>query len=234
MTLRTAPGEIVIILNIRPKSYHGGVKIPLAGPGPRYVLTGLLLAVPGLLGCRFSPWLYLLVLPGLFLAAFAAYFFRDPERTPPGDPGKVYSPGDGKVMTVRKEGAGELVTVRIFLSPFNVHVQRSPIAGTVEKIRYQPGGFAMAMKPEARENERNAVTFADGAFRVVVEQIAGFVARRIACWVKVGETRASGERYGMIYYGSQCAVHLPETCRIVVQPGDIVKGGMTPIAERQS
>jgi len=209
------------------------MRIPLAGLGLRYVLFGLLLASPGLLGCRFSPWLHLLALPGLFLAAFAAYFFRDPERIPPGDPRKIYSPGDGRVMTVRKEGPGDLVTVRIFLSPLNVHVQRAPIAGTVEKIHYQPGSFAMAMKPEARENERNVVTFADGAFRVVVEQISGFVARRIACWVKVGDTRASGERYGMIYYGSQCAVHLPETCRITVQPGDIVTGGMTPIAERQ-
>lgn len=207
------------------------MRIPLAGPGPRYIAFGLVCALPGLLGF-YNCWLSLLALPGLFLAGFATNFFRDPERKVPGDPKFVYSPADGTVLAVRKEGPGDLVTIRVFMSPLNVHVNRSPIAGAVEKIVYHQGGFAAAMKPEARQNERNVVTFTDGPFRVVVEQISGFVARRIACWVTEGRRLASGERYGMIYYGSQCAVHLPESCKILVGPGDKTVGGMTPLAER--
>jgi phosphatidylserine decarboxylase len=207
------------------------MRSPLAGPGWKYVSFGLLVSCAGFLGF-INCWLSLLAIPGLFLTGFALNFFRDPERKVPGDPKFIYSPCDGTVLAVRKEGPGDLMTVRIFMSPLNVHVNRSPIAGKIEKIVYHAGGFAAAMKPEARQNERNVVTFTDGSFRVVVEQISGFVARRIACWVKEGDMRASGERYGMIYYGSQSAVHLPESCRILVGPGDKCVGGMTRIAER--
>ena len=205
------------------------MRIPLAGPGLAFVLGGLCVAA---LGVIFLPWGLAASALGLFFAGFSAYFFRDPERVTPSDPSAIYSPGDGTVLVVRKEGPGDLITVRIFLSVMNVHVQRAPIAGTVEKIHYQPGGFAMAMKPEARENERNVVTFTNGEFHVVVEQIAGFVARRIECWVEVGRALAAGERYGMIRYGSQAAVHLPDSCEILVKAGDKVAGGLTPIARR--
>lgn len=203
--------------------------MPLAGPGPYFVAGSLLWCLPAL---YFGLWARVLAGLGLASALFAAYFFRDPERDCPGDPRTIYSPGDGRVLSVRKEGPGDLLTLRIFLAVWNVHVQRAPLAAAVAKVHTQPGGFAMAMQPEARENERTVVTFTDGDFRVVVEQIAGFVARRIACWVKPGDVVAAGQRYGMIHYGSQCAVHLPESCKVLVHPGDRVTGGMTPIAER--
>lgn len=211
--------------------YDAHVRIPLAGPGLRFVFLGLVLALLGLLGL-YSCALGWLAAPGLLFAAFSAYFFRDPERETPQGTRRIFSPGDGTVLSVGKEGPGDLVTVRIFLAVTNVHVQRAPLAAKVEKIHYQPGGFAMAMKQGARQNERTAVTFTDGDFRVIVEQIAGFVARRIECWVGEGRMLAAGERYGMIRFGSQCAVHFPESCKILVGPGDRVIGGITAIGER--
>lgn len=202
---------------------------PLAGPGLKFTAAGLLACLPApFLG----GWGAALAALGLGFAAFSAYFYRDPERSADYDPLKVYSPADGTVLTVGREGPGDTVTVRIFLAIWNVHVQRSPFAANVEKVHYQRGGFAMAMKPEARMNERNAITLAQGDFRVTVEQIAGFVARRIACWVATGQAVAAGERIGMIHYGSQVAVHLPGACRIHVQPGQPVAGGLTVLAER--
>jgi len=168
----------------------------------------------------------------LAFSAFCAYFFRDPERRPPDAPDAVLAPADGVVLSIQKEGPGDLVTVRIFLSLWDVHVQRSPIAATVDRLHYQPGGFALAMRPQARNNERNSITLKDQEFRVIVEQIAGFIARRIACWVGIGQKLAAGQRLGMIYFGSQVAVHLPETCELAVRPGDKVYGGLTVIARR--
>lgn len=170
--------------------------------------------------------------PGLLFAAFCAYFFRDPERTPPADPDLIVSPGDGRVLTVAKEGPGEVVTVRIFLSVFDVHVQRLPCSGVVEKVHYQPGAFHMAMDKEARENERSVVTVKpDGRPDVLVfEQIAGFVARRIRTWLKPGDRAERGARYGLIQFGSQAAVHLPPSAEALVKPGDRVAAGLTPIA----
>lgn len=205
------------------------MRIPLAGPGPRFTAAGLVLCVPAFF---FGAWACALAGLGLAFALFSAYFFRDPERHADYDPKKVYSPADGTVLAVRKEGPGDLVTVRIFLAIWNVHVQRAPLSGSVEKVHYQPGGFAMAMKPEALANERNSLTITDGPFRAIVEQIAGFVARRIACWVTVGQRVAAGDRIGMIYYGSQVALHLPDSCKILVKPGDKVAGGLTVVAER--
>lgn len=203
--------------------------MPLAGPGLKFTAAGLLACLPApFLGC----WGLLLAVLGLGFAAFSAYFFRDPERSTAYEPSKVYSPADGTVLTVGREGPGDIVTIRIFLAIWNVHVQRAPVAAVVEKVHYQEGAFAMAMKPEARLNERNSVTLAQGVFRVTVEQIAGFVARRIACWVAVGQSVAAGERIGMIYYGSQVALHLPVACRVLVQPGQPVAGGLTVLAER--
>lgn len=205
------------------------MRLPLAGPGVRFVAGGL---AAGAVLCFFGFWGRLAsILPFLF-ALFSAYFFRDPERNISADASAILSPGDGTVLSVQKEGPADVVTIRIFLSVFNVHVQRAPIAGTVEKIHYQPGGFAMAMKPAARQNERNVVTLADGGFRVVVEQIAGFIARRIECWVETGRALKAGERYGMIRYGSQAAVHLPGDCAVLVKPGDKVSGGLTALARR--
>ncbi len=201
--------------------------------GYAFILAGAAAAAAG--GAAVSsahPAGWLLALPGALFAAFCAYFFRDPERPLPTDPSLIYSPGDGRVLTVAREGPGDIVTVRIFLSVFNVHVQRNPVSGIVEKVHHQPGKFAMAMAAEARENERTVVTVAVAgrAERLVVEQIAGYVARRIRCWLKVGDAVVAGARYGLIQFGSQAAVHLPPTAEALVAPGDVVTGCLTPIA----
>ncbi|MBI4376746.1 MAG: phosphatidylserine decarboxylase [Elusimicrobia bacterium] len=170
---------------------------------------------------------------GLLFAGFCAYFFRDPERPAPSDPAKLYSPGDGRVLSVAREGPSDIVTVRIFLSIFDVHVQRAPTAGVVEKVVYQKGSFRAAMLDEARANERCVMTLKpEGRSEpVVVEQIAGLIARRIECWPKPGDQLSAGQRYGIIYFGSQAALHLPGSARCLVKPGDRAVAGMTPIAE---
>ncbi len=169
----------------------------------------------------------------LLFAAFCVYFFRDPERALPTDAKKIYSPGDGRVLSVAREGPGEVVTCRIFLSIFDVHIQRAPCAGAVEKVSHVAGSFAAAMKDEAKGNERCVMTILpEGrSERLVVEQIAGLIARRIECWPKPGERLKSGQRYGIIYFGSQAAVHFPAGARCTVKPGDRVAGALTVIGE---
>jgi phosphatidylserine decarboxylase len=164
-------------------------------------------------------------------AAFVLYFFRDPDRALPTD-GRIYSPGDGVVMSVAREGPGDIVTLRVFLSVFDVHVQRAPYAGKVTKVQEVPGSFAAAMKDAARGNYRVVMTIEpDGKPPLVVEQISGLIARRIECWPKPGERVETGVRYGIIYFGSQAAVHFPAGSKCTVKPGDRVAGGITPIGE---
>jgi phosphatidylserine decarboxylase len=182
---------------------------------------------------RPTPPAVLLALLGLGFAAFSLYFFRDPERPLPTDDGKIYSPGDGTVLSVAREGDGDAVTLRVFLSIFNVHVQRAPCAGRVTKVETIPGSFAAAMKAEARGNARVVMTLEPGAGRgpLVVEQIAGLIARRIECWPKPGESLRAGQRYGIIYFGSQAAVHFPAGSRCTVKPGDTLAAGLSEIGE---
>lgn len=178
------------------------------------------------------------VLPGALLsilsfgfAGFTLYFFRDPERALPTD-GRIYSPGDGVVLSVGREGPGDVVTCRVFLSVFDVHIQRAPCAGRVTKVAEVPGSFAAAMKDAARGNYRVVMTIAPpGRGLLVVEQISGLIARRIECWRKPGDTVATGEKYGIIYFGSQAAVHFPAGSKCTVKAGDRVAGGLTPIGE---
>lgn len=179
------------------------------------------------------------VLPGTLLsllsfgfAGFTLYFFRDPERALPTD-GRIYSPGDGVVLSVAREGPGDVMTCRIFLSVFDVHIQRAPCAGRVTKVAEVPGSFAAAMKDAARGNYRVVMTIEPGGGRelLVVEQISGLIARRIECWRNVGDIVAAGERYGIIYFGSQAAVHFPAGSKCTVKTGDRVAGGLTPIGE---
>ncbi|HBL18866.1 MAG: hypothetical protein A2X36_12150 [Elusimicrobia bacterium GWA2_69_24] len=205
----------------------------IAVVGWPYIIGGLVFGAIGLAFVRRGMGAgWALAAPGLLFAAFCGYFFRDPERPLPADPARIYSPGDGRVLSVGRE-AGEGDTIRIFLSIFDVHVQRLPVAGRIEKVEYVPGTFAMAMDKEAKENERNIVTIsAEGrGSLVVVEQIAGLIARRIRCWVTAGASGRAGERYGLIQFGSQAAVHLPAGTRSLVKPGDRVVGGITPVAE---
>jgi len=210
--------------------------LPIARQGLKFVGAGLLAAGAGIL-MRPAPGLdflgFLIFFLGLFFAAFSLYFFRDPHRPWPPDAGLIYSPGDGTVLSVSREGEGKLVCVRIFLSIFNVHVQRSPCSGQVETVEHIPGSFVMAMKDGAKFNERYAMTLRadNNGQRLVVEQIAGAIARRIECWPAPGSALKAGERYGIIYFGSQAALHLPDSARALVKPGDKVSAGVTPVAE---
>jgi phosphatidylserine decarboxylase len=164
-------------------------------------------------------------------ALFTTYFFRDPERPLPLDASKIYSPGDGVVLSVAREGPGDAVTLRIFLSVFNVHVQRAPCSGKVAKVQVVEGSFAAAMKDAARYNARVVMSIEPGSGRgtLIVEQIAGLIARRIECWPKPGDAVASGQRYGIIYFGSQAAVHFPAGSKCTVKRGDKMTAGITEI-----
>ncbi|MFH2203517.1 MAG: phosphatidylserine decarboxylase [Elusimicrobiota bacterium] len=205
----------------------------IAQDGWGFIILGIAVAAAGALSVRaFGALSIVVAVLGGGFAGFSAYFFRDPERPLPTDPNKIYSPGDGTVLSVVKEnGDGE--TVRIFLSIFNVHIQRAPCAGKVERVDYRTGSFKAAMVDGARENERNIVELAvrNRPEKVAVEQIAGLIARRIRCWIKAGDEIAAGARYGLIQFGSQAAVHLPPSARATVKPGDKVAAGITEIAQ---
>lgn len=170
---------------------------------------------------------------GFAFAAFSAYFFRDPERPLPKDASKIYSPGDGVVMSVAREGPGEAVTLRIFLSVFDVHIQRAPCAGRVADVSVLPGSFVAAMRSRARGNARVVMTIEPEGRSgpIVVEQIAGLVARRIECRPKPGDRLEAGQRYGLIYFGSQVAVRFPAGSRCTVRPGERVAAGLQEIGE---
>jgi phosphatidylserine decarboxylase len=169
----------------------------------------------------------------LFLAAFVVYFFRDPQRVIPGDSAAIVSPGDGRVMEVVEETldgrAGRRIS--IFLAIWNVHVSRSPFAGRIERIEYRPGKFYAAMRSRASsENEQNVIRLSTERGEVVFKQIAGWVARRVVCWKKPGDQLATGERIGLIRFGSRMDIWLPEGAEIVVKPGEHVAGGSSILA----
>ena len=166
------------------------------------------------------------------LGAYVAYFFRNPYRQIPTEPGGIVSPADGKVVGVhRLEDGRHLIT--IFLNVFNVHVNRSPIEGTIEEVEYSKGKFLAAYKEEASKvNERNRLLIKDGDFAVEVTQIAGLIARRIVCWVAPSQTLTRGQRFGLIRFGSRMDVVLPAECAVLVQPGQKIAGGSHLIARR--
>ena len=206
----------------------------IAEQGWGFITAGFIVAGVGAWGALLWP------VPGTLAAAlgfgfafFCLYFYRDPERPLPTDPKMLYSPGDGVVLSAAREGPEGVMTLRIFLSVFDVHIQRSPCAGVVSKVVAVPGSFRAAMKDEASANERCVMTVEPDGGRepLVVEQIAGFIARRIECWPKAGERVEMGARYGIIYFGSQAAVHFPASARVTVRVGDRVAGGITPIGE---
>jgi phosphatidylserine decarboxylase len=164
----------------------------------------------------------------LFLAAFVAFFFRNPRREIPPDPGVIVSPADGKV--VRIERVGNVTKLSIFLSIFDVHVNRSPMAGRIEAVDYKPGKFKPAFNHAASvENERNTIMVSQGNINLVFIQIAGIVARRIVCWKKVGDTVGKGELVGLIRFGSRVDVFFPAGTTVTVPVGARVRGGSTPI-----
>ncbi len=196
---------------------------------PLSILGGLCL----LIGRLFAPGFYIAAAVIFFLALFVAYFFRDPEREPPTDEKLIVSPADGLVVVVKtldskEENAGTLVSV--FLSIFDVHVNRSPLAGKIVKAEYRPGKFLIASKQLASvENEQNVVAVENRHARVVFKQIAGLIARRIVFWKKTGDEVGLGERVGLIKFGSRVDIILPPHVAVMVKKGDRVKGGISII-----
>jgi phosphatidylserine decarboxylase len=169
----------------------------------------------------------------LLLASFFLWFFRDPERTIPAEPGAVVAPADGKITdlsAVMVEGEKQL-RISIFLSVFDVHVNRVPIGGVIRDIRYQRGKFLDARSPDCADlNEQNIVTVEGQGHRVIFKQIAGLLARRIVFNPKVGDRVERGERIGLIKFGSRCDVVLDASARPNVKVGDRVKGGASVLA----
>lgn len=206
--------------------------MPIAPIGIKIIICGIVAMGVGGILLKWCLWagIPLLVLGTLF-TAFSLYFFRDPERPRVFAANEIACPGDGTVMTIQNEGTPGITVIRIFLSIFNVHVQRAPIAGKVTQTKYTKGKFAIAYKPEAKDNAKNliAITGEDGR-KIEFEQITGAVARRIGCYVSEGQQVKAGERVGVIYFGSQVAVYVPENSKILVKPGDKVVGAETVLA----
>src|SRR2546422_7304257 len=169
----------------------------------------------------------------LLFALFVFSFFRDPERVIPAEPGAVVSPGDGRVVVVTdEENAGRPgKRISIFLAVWNVHVNRSPVAGTITNMEYRPGKFLAAMRERASaENEQNVFTLSTEAGEMVFKQIAGLIARRVVSWKKPGEKVARGERIGLVRFGSRVDVWVPKEAKILVKLGENVKGGSSVLA----
>jgi phosphatidylserine decarboxylase len=159
-----------------------------------------------------------------------ALFFRDPERSIPQTPESIVSPADGRVMAIVPENV-QARRISIFLSLWDVHINRAPYGGTVQNVVYTPGAFLAAYRQEASLlNEANTVTIAGHGHEFIVKQIAGVLARRIVCRVRPGDTLEKGQRYGLIRFGSRTDVLLPATAEIAVQVGDTVRGGETVLA----
>ncbi len=171
--------------------------------------------------------------------AFTLYFFRDPERQIPEGDCLIVSPADGKVVGIDSVEHvpfldGPAKRVSIFLSVFDVHINRSPIKGKIAYRHYSPGEFLAAFEPKASvKNEQNAVGIEDAeGYRVLVKQIAGLIARRILCWKNPGDQVGAGERFGLIRFGSRTEIYMPLDARIEVRLGQRVQGGSSVIARR--
>jgi phosphatidylserine decarboxylase len=204
----------------------------LAREGVPFVLSGLALV------CLFSylGFTGLSVAAGIF-SLFAIYFFRDPERNNTIADKAVLTPADGKIIRIQdiedeNNPLGEpAVKISIFMSVFNVHVNRIPIGGTIKDIAYYPGKFFSANLDKASEqNERNRITIeTPDSRKIVFVQIAGLIARRIVCWVNKGDIMRTGQRFGLIRFGSRLEVYLPQDTRITARLRQKVSAGMTVI-----
>jgi phosphatidylserine decarboxylase len=208
---------------------------PVAEPGYPFIYAGAFTtAVLALLG------LTLPALLGLVVTFFIVYFFRDPDRVVPNSTGTLVSPADGKVIAVEPSMetiyySGECTKISIFMSVFNVHVNRIPYEGTIESIRYHPGKFIAANRDKASsDNERNAVFLETvSGKKITAVQIAGLIARRIICTVQGGDVVRRGQRLGLICFGSRVDLYLPVETAIAVKVGDRVKAGASAIGVLQ-
>ena len=200
----------------------------MARDGYPYVFIPLALALIALaLGYWYA------AIPLFLLAAFMAYFFRDPQRVSPAEADIIVSPADGRVTRVLPllpDAKDSPTVVSIFLSPLDVHINRAPIAGKITNVTYTNGKFLMATKEEASlVNEQNALTIEGEHLTVVCKQIAGVLARRIVCWKNVGDQLSLGERFGLIKFSSRTDLILPQQVTVLVNVGDRVRGGTTVI-----
>ena len=194
-------------------------------------IAGALVPAVGLLAARRRG----LALPFAALGAFFAYFFRDPDRTVPQESGAVVSPADGRVMIAgpsdgRWAPPGEWNQVTIFLSPLDVHMNRSPVAGRITKIDYRPGKFLPAYQEASNDNELNELWIDSAGRTIVFRQVVGLLARRIVCRVAPGDVVARGEKIGLMKFGSRMDVFLPRDAEVLVPVGARVIGGETILA----
>ena len=195
----------------------------IASDAWRFLIPLIVLTIASILLTWISLGVFLLLLTG-----FVAFFFRNPPRNIPSDPSIIVSPADGKVVKIDR--VGNVTKMSIFLSLFNVHVNRSPIAGSIEALEYRKGTFKAAYNPAASiENERNVIMVNDGRIKIVFTQIAGVVARRIVFWKRVGDTVKKGELVGLIRFGSRVDILFPAGTEATVTVGDRVRGGSSPI-----
>lgn len=214
------------------------MKFPVAAEGRVFVLTPLVGAVAAfgaggvmdVAALSGTGWLLLLA------AGFCAFFFRDPERRPPEDKSALLAPADGRVTEVGMADGGTPGSQRvsIFLSLFDVHVNRAPAAGRVVAVRYREGAFRAAFRKDAAErNERNELEMITARGTIRVRQIAGVLARRIVCRARAGDQLGAGERFGLIRFGSRTDLLLPPDVSVQVRPGDRVRGGVTVLGRWQ-
>ncbi len=203
----------------------------IAREGWPFLAITLALAVAATVWC--ASW----SIPLWIIFVFVLQFFRDPAREIPQQAGVVLSPCDGRVIKVERTqdpyGQRDAILVSVFMNVFNVHSNRSPMDGTIEKIQYFPGKFVNADLDKASvENERNAVVLKTNDGQIVTfVQVAGLIARRILCYVKVGDTLTRGQRYGFIRFGSRVDVYLPLTANVKVSIGDKVSATTTILAQ---
>ena len=207
-------------------------RLPLAREG--FPFIGMGIGIAFLFACL--GWTSLFLFTGL-LTLFVIYFFRDPERHPPSLENAVLTPADGRILEVRNMDGNDnpwgrpAIKISIFMNVFNVHVNRIPIQGTIKQISYHPGKFMSADLDKASEqNENNRVTLETADSKeILIIQIAGLVARRIACWIKEGDSVKIGQRFGLIRFGSRLEVFLPPESIIIAQVGQKVTAGETII-----
>ncbi len=211
------------------------MKLPVATDAFMFLIPLLATTVIfAALGLSVIAW----ICAGLFL--FVLYFFRDPERIAPADDNLLVAPADGKVIKIdtayqSEDHPGGAICISIFLSIFNVHIQRVPVAGTITRKFYNKGKYLAAWDHKASmDNEQNMIVMDTGIGPVGVKQIAGLVARRIVCWSSVGDKLEKGERFGLIRFGSRVDLILPPDVAILSSLGDKVKGGETVMARLTS
>jgi phosphatidylserine decarboxylase len=200
--------------------------------GTPFIGGALVLAV---MAAMLGSWWW--AVPFVALAAFLAFFFRDPDRDSLADPSVVLSPADGRVMVagpgqpaVAPEGTWQQIS--IFLSPMDVHINRVPYGGTITRLTYQPGRFLPAYRTESgAQNERTELWVEQQGRTVVFRQVVGVLARRVVCRVHEGDVVATGDRFGLMKFGSRMDVFVDTSARLLVKPGDVVRSGETRLAE---